>query len=60
MDYLNIVAMKVAESEKLLSHQQEEKKFDTNANPETKEKKKRKPKLSQLFQIKKKDKKEKC
>lgn len=60
MDYLNIVAMKVADTEKLIAHQPEEKKFDTNSNPEAKEKKKPKPKLSQLFQIKKKDKKKKC
>lgn len=55
MEYLNQVSMKVAEGQ----HQAEQKKFDTNTNPETEEKKKRKPKLTELFHLKKKDKKPK-
>jgi|TARA_R110002033_G_scaffold43988_5_gene86395 hypothetical protein len=52
MDYLNTVSAKIAES----IHAPEVKKFDTNSNPEVEEKKKKKPKLTELFQIKKKDK----
>tara|TARA_R110002074_G_scaffold130412_1_gene272028 strand:+ start:533 stop:700 length:168 start_codon:yes stop_codon:yes gene_type:complete len=48
MDYLHLVSIKMGEA-----HQAEQKKFDSNVNPETKEKKKPKPKLNQLFHIKK-------
>tara|TARA_R110000796_G_scaffold251853_1_gene384233 strand:+ start:1252 stop:1446 length:195 start_codon:yes stop_codon:yes gene_type:complete len=50
MDYLNLVSIKMGEA-----HTAEQKKFDSNVNPESVEKKKPKPKLTELFEIKKKD-----